>query len=67
MGTNNFNDGLLYYSYITLSTIGYGDVLPVNAIAQKAAILIGFMGQFYLAIVSAIVVGKYINQLTLKN
>ena len=67
LGTNNFNDGLLYYSYITLSTIGYGDVLPVNSIAQKAAILIGFMGQFYLAIVSAIVVGKYINQLTPKN
>ncbi|MEX0313510.1 MAG: ion channel [Allomuricauda sp.] len=54
--------GLIYYSFITLLTIGYGDILPITALAQKAAVLIGLMGQFYLVIITAAVVGKYINQ-----
>lgn len=53
---------LMYYAYITLMTIGYGDILPLTSIAQKASILIGLLGQFYLVILTAIVVGKYINQ-----
>lgn len=53
---------LMYFSYITLMTIGYGDILPVSPIAQKAAMFIGLIGQFYLVILTAIVVGKYINQ-----
>jgi hypothetical protein len=55
-------DGLMYYSYITLLAIGYGDILPVTPLAQKAAILIGLIGQIYLVVITAIVVGKYINQ-----
>lgn len=53
-------DNLLYYSFITLMTIGYGEIVPVTPIAQKSAILIGLLGQFYLVIVTALVVGKYI-------
>lgn len=55
---------LMYYSYITLMTIGYGDILPVTPVAQKAAIFIGLIGQFYLVILTATVVGKFINQLS---
>lgn len=62
-----FSDQLMYYAYITLMTIGYGDILPVTPIAQKAAILIGLIGQFYLVILTAIVVGKYINQESVTN
>lgn len=58
---------LMYFSYITLLTIGYGEILPVSELAEKAAILIGLMGQIYLVIVTAIEVGKYINQTSLKN
>jgi hypothetical protein len=53
-------DSLMYYSYITLMTIGYGDIVPVTPIAKKAAIITGLMGQFYMVIVTAIVVGKYL-------
>ena len=53
-------DTIMYYSYITLLTIGYGEIVPVIPIAQKAAILIGLVGQFYLVIVTAVVVEKYI-------
>lgn len=52
---------LLYFSYITLMTIGYGDVIPVAAAAQKASILLGLFGQFYMVIITAVTVGKYIN------
>ncbi len=53
---------LIYFSYITLTTIGYGDILPITPLARKAAILIGLVGQMYLVVITAIVVGKYINQ-----
>ena len=53
---------LMYFSFITLMTIGYGDILPVTAIAQKATMFIGLMGQFYLVIITAVVVEKYISQ-----
>lgn len=54
------SDGLLYYAYITLLTIGYGEIVPVTPIAQKAAILVGLVGQFYMVIITAVVVEKYI-------
>ena len=53
-------DNLLYYAYITLLTIGYGEIVPVTAIAQKAAILVGLIGQFYMVIITAVVIEKYI-------
>lgn len=53
---------LLYFSYVTLLTIGYGEIYPLTALAQKGAILIALLGQFYLVILTAIVVGKYLNQ-----
>ena len=54
------SDNILYYAYITLLTIGYGEIVPATAIAQKAAILVGLVGQFYLVIITAVVVEKYI-------
>ena len=53
---------LMYFSFITLMTIGYGDILPITVLAQKAAIFIGLVGQFYLVIITAIVVGKFLQQ-----
>ena len=51
---------LMYFSYITLMTIGYGDILPLSLVAKKATILIGLIGQFYLVIITVVVVAKYI-------
>lgn len=53
-------DSIMYYAYITLMTIGYGEIVPATSVAQKAAILTGLIGQFYLVIITAIVVGKYL-------
>ncbi len=59
----SYIDTLAYYSYITLLTIGYGEIVPLTSIARKAAVLTGLVGQFYMVIITAIVVGKFINQL----
>ena len=61
-----FADIMAYYSYITLLTIGYGDIVPVTSLARKAAVLTGLAGQFYSVIITAIVVGKFISQLNKK-
>ena len=64
---NEITEQLMYFAYITLMTIGYGDILPITPIAQKATIFIGLIGQFYLVVLTAIVVGKYINQKSTNN
>jgi hypothetical protein len=56
--SENINS-LMYFSYITLMTIGYGDIIPITVIAQKATMFIALMGQFYMVIVTAVVVEKY--------
>ncbi len=53
-------DGLLYYSFITLLTIGYGDIVPTTVIGQKAVILTGLIGHFYTIVITAVVMEKYI-------
>lgn len=58
---------LNYYSYITLLTIGYGDIVPLSNIARTSSVLIGLLGQIYIVIITAVVVGKYISQNELKN
>lgn len=60
-------DEMLYYSYITLMTIGYGDIVPVTSIARRASVFVGLMGQIYLVVLTAIIVGKYINQKTIRS
>ncbi|WP_370392002.1 ion channel [uncultured Winogradskyella sp.] len=60
--TAELNDKLMYFSYVTLLTIGYGEILPISDLAQKGAIMVALVGQFYVVILTAIVVGKYVNQ-----
>lgn len=51
----------LYYSFVTLSTVGYGDITPLNNFAKSWAIIEAIIGQFYLAIVLARLVGLHIS------
>ncbi len=50
----------LYYSYTTLTTLGYGDISPLSAPAQSMASLEAITGQFYLTILVARLVGLHI-------
>lgn len=48
-----------YYSMITLTTVGYGDIIPVNAWARTLAALEGMTGVLYIAILMGRLVGIY--------
>lgn len=51
--------GFLYYSFVTLTTTGYGDVLPVSTQARSLALLEMVTGQLFIAITVARLVGLY--------
>lgn len=44
---------LSYYSFVTLTTIGYGDVLPMTPVTRTMSWMEAIAGQFYLAVVVA--------------
>jgi len=56
-----FHD-FLYFSFVTLTTLGYGDVTPVSAFAKSATIIIAVTGRLYLTILIAILVGKFLSR-----
>ena len=43
----------IYFSFITLTTIGYGDILPIHPMARNLAVLEAITGQMYIAILIA--------------
>lgn len=51
-----------YFSFVTLSTIGYGDVTPVRGPAASLAWLEAVFGQFYVAVVVAQLVAVRLTQ-----
>ena len=59
IGNNSFN--AFYYAFVTMTTLGYGDLLPLTAAAQSLSILISVSGAFYTTIVLGMIVGKYIS------
>lgn len=50
---------LLYYSYVTLTTLGYGDVLPVGHIAQSMAAFQAIAGTLYTVLLLSRLVGMH--------
>ena len=52
---------LLYYSYVTITTLGYGDITPAKPIARTLAYLEAIVGQFYVAVLVAWLVGMYLS------
>ncbi len=53
---------LIFHSYVTLTTLGYGDITPVTSHARSLAFLEAIVGQLYLAILVARLVGLYLSK-----
>ena len=50
----------LYFSFVTMTTLGFGDIVPVTATARSLAYSQAVVGQFYIAILVAGLVSAYI-------
>jgi voltage-gated potassium channel len=54
-------DTLLYFSFITLASLGYGDITPAAPLARTLAYFEVIGGQLYIAILLAGLVGLFLN------
>ena len=52
----------IYFSFVTLLTIGYGDIVPASPPAKLTTIIEGFIGQVYLVVMIARLVGMHVSQ-----
>jgi hypothetical protein len=57
---SHLHHALLYYSFMTMATVGYGDIAPVTPFARSLAMLEVIIAQFYLAVLIGRLVGSYI-------
>ena len=48
---------LIYFSFVTLTTVGYGDVRPVHPVVRSLAVAEALLGQLYLVILISSLVG----------
>ena len=49
-----------YYSFVTLTTLGYGDITPLTKVAKAFSVLEAVVGQLYLVVVVAWFVGTLV-------
>ncbi len=50
-----------YYSFVTITTLGYGDITPVTEVAKAFSVLEAVCGQLYLVVVVAWLVGMHVS------
>jgi hypothetical protein len=58
-GTDGTTSLRLYFSYVTLATLGYGDYTPAGNFGHTLAVLEALLGQVYLVTVVALLVGNF--------
>lgn len=56
-----------YFSFATLTTVGYGDITPVSPAARQLAVLLGLVGQLYPAVLLARLVSMELSQRSVGN
>ena len=55
-------EGFIYFSFVTMTTLGYGDITPVTPAASVLAYMQAIAGQLYIAVTIARVVGIHVAQ-----
>ena len=60
--TVSWSPDWVYFSFVTLTTLGYGDVLPLTFFSRTLAYFEAIVGQFYLAVLVAGLVGAYLTE-----
>lgn len=57
---------LVYFSSITVTTIGFGDIVPIEHYTKLATALLGVAGQFYSVVLIGILISKFTTQVKTK-
>jgi len=52
----------IYYSFVTMTTLGYGDIIPTNEKSQAIALFLTISGQLFLTIIIAMNIAKFIQK-----
>lgn len=60
-------DAAIYFSFVTIATMGYGDIAPATAPARGLAVMEGVIGQMYLVVLVARLVGLYTDRRSSEN
>ena len=50
----------VYFGFVTLTTLGYGDITPATPVARSLSTFTALFGQLYLVIIMAIIIGKFL-------
>ena len=56
---HHFFSDMLYFSFVTLLTVGFGDIVPAKEWGETATVIEGIFGQFYMAILVARIISVY--------
>ncbi len=59
-GVREMSTHFMYYSFVTLTTLGYGDIAPLTPTAKAFSFVEAVIGQIYLAVLIARLVGLHI-------
>jgi hypothetical protein len=52
----------IYYSFVTMTTLGYGDIIPVSDNSQSLSLLLVITGQLYLSIIIGINIAQFMKK-----
>ena len=52
----------IYYSYVTMTTLGYGDIIPISEKSQALALMLVISGQLFLSVIIAINIAKFMQK-----
>ena len=52
----------IYYSFVTMTTLGYGDIIPITEKSQALALMLVISGQLFLSVIIAINIAKFMQK-----
>lgn len=58
---------IIFFSFVTLTTLGYGDIVPLTPMAQSLTLVEALVGQIYLVVLIAWLVGMHISEKKFKH
>ena len=53
-------DRLIYFSFVTIAGLGYGDVIPADVVGERYAILLSVAGTLYVSLLVGVLLGRFI-------